>query len=151
MALADDLSVVVEINESHFLTEMHRSCASLVQIVHVFRAISPEQMTPILSEFDELQLRWTNSLLPDIPALTTDSLWKAYLYLEDCGLELLPGRVFAVPVYFGSKIDTARAVAQLPGQTDIVDMTAGLSSLLSATYAEHDVIPTADIFLTFLL
>lgn len=148
----DDLFFAVEeMNGPHISAEMHRLCASVVQVVHVLRVTSSQQTAPMLRKFDERQIRWTNRLLTDVPDLPADAFWPASLNLKDGGLKLLATRVVSVPVCVGSKADTAHAVAHLPGQPSIDDMTAVLSSLLSAIYAEHDVIPTFNLILTSLL
>ena len=46
------LSAVAEMEDPHISTEMHRMCASVVQIVHILRATPPDQTTPLLDEYD---------------------------------------------------------------------------------------------------
>ena len=56
MERVDDLlSAFAEMNDPHISTEMHRMCASVVQIVHIFRATPPSQTLPMLEEFDSRQ------------------------------------------------------------------------------------------------
>ena len=138
-------------NDPHISTEMHRMCASVVQVVHVFRATPPAQTLPTLKEFDTRQNSWTNRLLPDIPALPPSSMQQASLDREDGGLGLLPASVVAIPAFVGSKVDTSHAVFLLPGQPSITEMTACLPPMLASVYDEHDVMPTDDMLVPSLL
>lgn len=51
MIRVDDLlSTVEEINDPNVLTEMHRMCTFVVQIIHILRETPSEQATPLLGE-----------------------------------------------------------------------------------------------------
>ena len=138
------LSAVSELQNPHTAMHMHRLCASVVQIVHILRSTPPSQTLPLLPAFDAQQERWLNSLLPGVPQLDADALAQTSLDVCDGGLGLLPACVVSVPAYVGSRIDTARAVAQLPSQRTHVEMTSHLPSLLSTCYARFDVYPETE-------
>lgn len=65
----DVLPTFEEMNDPHIYKEMHRVCASVVQVMHVFRATPLEQTLQGLREFEKRQLRWITQLLKDIPTL----------------------------------------------------------------------------------
>ena len=138
------LTAVSEMRNPHTAMHMHRLCASVVQVVHIFRSTPPLQTLPLVPEFDAQMERWLNALLPGVPQLDADALTQSSLDCCDGGLGLLPARVVAVPAFVGSRLDTARAVAQLPLQRTHVDMTRDLPHLLSACYERFSVSPETD-------
>lgn len=116
---------------------MHRIRASVVQAVNVFTSTPPEKTLPTLKEFGERQLRCTNKQLPDISDLSVPSIHQDSLDLEDGGQGVVPVRVFAVTAYVGSKIDTAHAAAQLPGQSLVTAITAPHPLMLTSLHNDH--------------
>ena len=141
MTRVDDLLSAVEtLHDPHISTHMHRLCASVVQVVHIFRATPYEQTEPLLAAFDAQQKAWINRLPPVAPDLPDESLVQASLDMRDGGLGHLPVRAVAIPAYVGFKLDTAHSVAMLPGQPSVEDMTAPLPALLHSCYDEFDVV-----------
>lgn len=69
--------------------------------------------------------------------------------MENGGLSHLLARVFAVPSYAGSKVDTARAVSQVPGQPSVDAVVAPLHTILSQCYDEHDGTPQEHLLVLF--
>ena len=138
------LSAVLEMQNPHTAMHMHRLCASVVQVVHIFRSTPPSQTLPLVTAFDSQMEHWLNALLPGVPQLNSDAITQSSLDLCDGGLGLVPARVVAVPAFVGSRIDTAHAVAQLPSQRTHVEMTLDLPPLLAACYARFDVSPETE-------
>ena len=145
------LTAVEELDDPHISTHMHRLCASVVQVVHIFRATPYEQTAPLLDEFDAQQKMWINRLLPTAADLEDDPLQQASLDRRDGGLGHLPAEAVTIPAYVGSKIDTAHAVAMLPGQPSVQEMTAPLSALLNKCYCDFDVAATESLLVPSLL
>eukprot|EP00173_Palmaria_palmata_P003117 Plantae.Rhodophyta-Palmaria_palmata.ctg32391.p3 GENE.Plantae.Rhodophyta-Palmaria_palmata.ctg32391~~Plantae.Rhodophyta-Palmaria_palmata.ctg32391.p3 ORF type:complete len:124 (-),score=2.26 Plantae.Rhodophyta-Palmaria_palmata.ctg32391:125-496(-) len=111
------LSVVLSMDDPHIAT-MHRMCTSVVQTVHILRATPPAQTMLMMGVYDQAQRYWLNRLLPGIPELPRDSIEQASLDRVDRGLGLVPATIVAIPPNVVSKVDTARAVSLLPGQSN---------------------------------
>lgn len=118
---------------------MHRMRASVVQVVHVFRATPKEQTAPLLAEFDAKKKECINRLLPtavrlgrEFEATSPPSLSSNHRSTDTTAASgNLPAKVIAIPAYVGSTIDTAHAVAQIP-----------LSPQGPAVSARHDGAPS---------
>ena len=147
------LTAVAELQNPHVAMHMHRMCASVVQVVHIFRSTPPAQTLPLVPAFDAQQEYWLNALLPGIPQLDDGALQQSSLDTCDGGLGLLPARVVAIPAFIGSKIDTAHAVAQLPSQRTQEEMTHDLPPLLATCYSQFSVTAESepDVFVSSLL
>lgn len=143
MALAKNLlTAVEELKGPHISTKMHWMCESVVQVVNVFRATRFEQTAPLLAEFDATQKAWTNRFPPTAAYLPAEFLKQSFLDRPDGGLAHLPAEVIAIQAYVGSKIDTAHAFAQLPGNPSAYDMTADVPALLEERYEDFFVVAT---------
>lgn len=123
-------------------------CASVVQFVHIL-FVTPSYKTLLcLEAFYSAQRDWLNRLfLPDIPGLPPSVMEQVSLDRADGGLDLVPAYITAVPYFAGSKLDNARAVAQLPGQPDAASLTASIPNFPDSLYAERNVTPAEELLL----
>jgi hypothetical protein len=88
---------------------------------------------------DKLRLFWIDRLLPSLPQLTMTQLRQAALPIKDSGLgHTVPSGV-VMPAYIGSRLDTADAVAAMPGMHDAAAASQDCSDLLAHHVAANQV------------
>lgn len=83
--------------------------------------------------------------------LPDDSLHQVFLDKHDGGLCHLPSQVVDILAYVRSKIETAHAVAMLPGKVSVEQVTAPLPDLLKQCYYVFDVATTESLLVLLLL
>jgi hypothetical protein len=88
---------------------------------------------------DKQQRFWIYRLLPSLPPLTTAQLRQAALPIKNGGLgHTLPSDV-VMHAYIVSRLDTADAVAAMPGMSDAVAPSQDCSELLAHHVAANQV------------
>jgi hypothetical protein len=125
------LGMIADLDNAQIAMPLHRFCLSVVLFTSVFRSTPPEQTLPAAAMLDKQQRFWIDRLLSSLPPLTTAQLRQAALQIRDGGLGHTGPSDVVMPAYIGSRLDTADAVAAMPGMRDKVAASQECSDILA--------------------